>query len=167
MFDSRRKGGKFELRMSKLLNAWHAAKCPDQTLKKPFARRSTALLVTPGHWIGTGDILWKDGLKWPWCIECKSVEGWVLDDLFKEHWEVWKWWEQACKQAMQFNRELSSAAALEPMLFFNRHHHHALGMAHQDSLKSRVALSDLDHLVYGDLVIFDPTGLDQLEWPTP
>ncbi len=109
MVDGREKGNKYENAVCRVLSVWLFPdldpKTPIEHL--PFRRRSTSVMPIEGHWNGAGDILHRPGLegRWPFCVECKHVEGWSLDGVFGEKWPVWSWWDQAERQATRARKK--------------------------------------------------------------
>jgi hypothetical protein len=109
MVDGREKGNKYENAICRVLSVWLFPdldpKTPIEHL--PFRRRSTSVMPIEGHWNGAGDILHRPDLesRWPFCVECKHVEGWSLDGAFSEKWPVWSWWAQAERQAARAGRK--------------------------------------------------------------
>ena len=116
MVDGRKKGNNYENAICRVLSVWLFptlnAKTPVEHL--PFRRQSTAIMPIVGHWNGSGDLLHRPGLegKWPFCVECKCIEGWTLDGMLSAKWPVWSWWEQAERQARE--------ADLAPLLVCGR-----------------------------------------------
>jgi len=115
MVDGRKKGAGFENDVCRLLSHWIVpgdwSVCP--VYKLPFRRRFTDTTPLDGHWNGEGDVLHRPGVEFPFCVECKDIEGWELDGMFKnEKWPVWGWWRQAQSQ--------SQMVSLRPILFFTR-----------------------------------------------
>lgn len=108
MVDGREKGNKYENAVCRVLSVWLFPDLDPKTPVEhlPFRRRSTSVMPIEGHWNGAGDILHRPGLekRWPFCVECKHVEGWTLDGLFNEKWPVWSWWAQAERQAARARR---------------------------------------------------------------
>ena len=124
MVDGRKKGNAFENDVCRLLTRWTGYGDPVGSIDAlPFRRLSTSIMPVTGHWNGGGDICCRDGLYWPFAVECKCVDskrrrnsgkvcGWELDGaLYLPEWCVWKWWEQAKSQAK---------TPLHPLLVFTR-----------------------------------------------
>lgn len=103
MVNGRRKGNDFENEVCIALSRWVDSSIPERPklADLPFRRRSTSIMPLAGHWDGAGDILHRPALsaRWPFCVECKRVEGWTLDGALSRSWVVLEWWEQAAKQA--------------------------------------------------------------------
>lgn len=106
----------FEREVCVALSRWIDPELPEKPRahELAFRRRSTALMPLVGHWHGQGDLLHRPDLPhaWPFCVECKNVEGWELEGLFRPKWPVWQWWEQASAQA--------DRVGLWPLLVFTR-----------------------------------------------
>jgi len=114
MVNGRNKGNKYENAICLALSRWllPSLPFPARVEQLPFRRRSTSIMPLDGHWNGTGDILHRPDIEWPFCVECKRIEGWTLDGVFNDGWPVWDWWLQAWKQAR--------SAGLAPMLLLGR-----------------------------------------------
>jgi len=113
--DGQKKGRDFENVVCRELSAWVvSSKCRNYPVYElPFRRRFTDSTPIDGHWEGAGDILHQPGIVFPFCVECKKVEGWELDGLLSGgKWPVWSWWSQACEQAAK--------TELIPLLVFTR-----------------------------------------------
>src|SRR5690606_7302123 len=73
-----------------------------------------------GGWHGAGDYdmagdLMTTAKLFPFCVEVKWREPWVPERVFRgERSPVWKWWEQACGDA------LKTIPFRVPMLWFRR-----------------------------------------------
>jgi hypothetical protein len=116
MVNGRNKGNNYENTICLVLSRWLDPRIsPKAKLEQlPFRRRSTSIMPLDGHWHGSGDILHRPDLDWPFCVECKKVEGWTLDGVFLDGWPVWSWWDQTEEQAI--------AAGLAPLLICGRNH---------------------------------------------
>ena len=117
---SRTKGTRFERQVCERLSRWFDPSLPENPPVESltFRRRSTSIMPLEGHWHGAGDILHVPHLEgsWPFCVECKKVEGWTLDSLLSPTVQgLWSWWSQACDQAAR-------VADREPLLIFARNH---------------------------------------------
>lgn len=115
MRNGKAKGDDFENRVCRLLSIWLV---PGDWKKAkvwalPFRRRFTDTTPLDGHWTGSGDVLHRPGIKFPFTVECKKQEKWELDGMFgAPKWRPWKWWSQARDQAYE--------AGLHPLLIFTR-----------------------------------------------
>jgi hypothetical protein len=119
MVDGRRKGLRFENTCARLMSFWAstAEVCADDWQAwpldgLPFRRRSTSIMPLEGHWRGKGDLLYRPGIRCPFSIECKLVEGWGLDSFFEGTSVVWTWWKQCRQQA--------ASSGLRPLLLLSR-----------------------------------------------
>lgn len=104
MVNGRRKGNDFENEVCIALSRWvtpSSIPAKPKLADLPFRRRSTSIMPLAGHWDGAGDILHRPSLSelWPFCVECKHVEGWSLDGALSSTWVVLEWWRQAERQA--------------------------------------------------------------------
>jgi hypothetical protein len=109
------KGAKFENRICRAISQWLVdgdwTKCRIDEL--PFRRRFTASPSLEGFWVRGGDLLHRTTVKSPFSIECKNIEGWVLDGAYSaKKWEPWGWWEQC--------RDQAQTVGLVPLLIFTR-----------------------------------------------
>jgi len=108
MVNGRDKGNKYENAICLAFSRWLFPELPQTTRveRLPFRRRTTSVVPLDGHWHGAGDILHRPDLPhpWPFCVECKRVEGWTLDGSFAATWPVWSWWSQALAQARRVGR---------------------------------------------------------------
>lgn len=116
MKDGRKKGQRYMVGISKALSTWVCATPPGtKSAHLPFRPRSTIITPIEGHWAGKGDILHRPDVYFPFSVECKNSERGKIDALFETPtWEVWKWWEQAKRQADD------SEEKLLPLLIFSR-----------------------------------------------
>lgn len=116
MVNGRSKGNKYENTVCKTLSRWIDPSIREDAHVEhlPFRRRTTSVVPLEGHWRGHGDILHRPDLRYPWpfCVECKAVQGWTFDGMFVDTWSVWAWWEQARNQARD--------AGLSPLLALRR-----------------------------------------------
>lgn len=106
------------LEVSRVLSAWVCKTDPRANAEHlAFRPRSTALMPVEGHWLGKGDIVCRPQIHFPFCVECKCVEGGKLDSILESpRWPVWDWWKQTVRQADASNPKLF------PMLVFTRNH---------------------------------------------
>jgi hypothetical protein len=118
MVDGRTKGNKYENAICLALSRWLLPSLPRPARieQLPFRRRTTSVVPLEGHWAGAGDILHRPDLPhpWPFCVECKHVEGWTLDGAFSPGWPVRTWWDQAVRQGER--------VGLAPLLICGRNH---------------------------------------------
>ena len=116
MVNGRLKGNNYENAICLVLSRWLVPSLPKlaRIEQLPFRRRTTSITPLEGHWNGAGDILHRPDLPhpWPFCVECKRIEGWTFDGAFNEKWPVWSWWSQACAQ--------SKRSDLAPLLVCSR-----------------------------------------------
>ena len=108
MVNGRRKGNDYENEICRELSRWVRPSLPAKVLLAdlPIRRRSTSIMPINGLWHGAGDLLHKPELDevWPFCVECKKVEGWTVDGFFNPKWSVRNWWDQAVAQARACGR---------------------------------------------------------------
>jgi hypothetical protein len=112
---SKVKGDSFELKVGKILGEWWGC----EFKRSPRSGGS-------GLYGMCKDLIPQDQElehKFPFSVECKKQEKWVLGDLFKPikmskskknpyTCKVWNWWHQACQQA-DINKK-------NPLLVFSR-----------------------------------------------
>jgi hypothetical protein len=140
MTDGYRKGGKFMNEVCRTFSYWYYPKLSKQAkvYDLPFRQRSTSIMPVEGHWKGEGDILHRPDLPhdFPFCVECKDIEGWSFDGMLTNPgWPVWKWWSQAQSQAATSNRCVGvKGPKVLPLLVFTRNRQPVYGM-----LSERVA----------------------------
>lgn len=78
-----------------------------------FRPRPTIVAPSEG-WQVKGDVQHAPGLRFPFSVECKKIEGWELDGLYEApRWVVWKWWKQCVEQA-------ATTKNARPLLIFSR-----------------------------------------------
>lgn len=79
------------------------------------AFRPRPTIVSPSEgWMLKGDVQHVAGVRFPFVVECKKIEGWDLDGLFEApKWPVWRWWGQCSEQAR-------TAEKAHPLLIFSR-----------------------------------------------
>jgi len=118
MRDSRAKGNRNENAVCRLLTAWLVPELADAPVDDlPFRRRQTVIRAGLPGWEGQRDTMYDARVVkcFPFCVEAKCEEGWVLDGLLTSDngkWKPWRWWQQAVDQADKFE--------LEPLLIFTR-----------------------------------------------
>lgn len=132
MVNGKQKGDSFENAVCRALSRWFDPTLPEKVklADLPFRRRSTAIMPLAGHWEGNGDILHRPDLPhpWPFCVECKHVEGWELDGILANGgWVVWTWWSQAVEQAAR-----DSAV---PLLVFTRNRRTLCALLHEKTAR--------------------------------
>lgn len=108
--NGRNKGAAFERKVARMLTAWWGVM---------FHRvpQSGGL-----HWDKdnrvTGDIMvpdGEDGKDFPFTVECKNQEGWIMDNILRDTGDVKNWW----KQAYGDNQRLDDKKKT-PLLIFTR-----------------------------------------------
>ncbi len=119
MRNGKAKGDEYENHVCRIMSVWIVpgkwSKAP--VWKLPFRRRFTDTTPLDGHWDGQGDLLHAPRVAFPFCVECKKIEGWEIDGaLANAKWPVWSWWEQAKRQA----RKTWKTNGLYPLLVFSR-----------------------------------------------
>jgi len=122
------KGDKFENDICRALSVWLVGSDYAGSLVQdlPFRRRFTTSTPLEGHWDGSGDILHRPDVAFPFCVECKKREGWELDGMFgNDKWPVWTWWEQAKEQAAKTKDRY-------PLLVFSRNRRSIYAMLHEE-----------------------------------
>lgn len=172
MVDGRKKGNNYENAICRVLSVWLFPKLSPKTPMEhlPFRRQSTAIMPVVGHWNGSGDILHRPGLdsSWPFCVECKHVEGWTLDGMFSPKWPVWSWWDQATKQAARAERA--------PLLVCGRNRRPDYALLRQgdasclgllpNAILARKKAEMLAIVLLSDLVSVDPELLRNVSTPS-
>lgn len=103
---SKTKGSGYERKVAKMLKSiW-----PDGDFERTPMSGGSQLRV---GWKLTGDIV-TNSSTFDFCVECKKVEGWRLEQLFTDSTAllIYKWWNQASEQAQLIKKK--------PMLIFSR-----------------------------------------------
>ena len=115
MTDSRIKGQRFMLGVSRALSTWVVGTDPKAKAGSlPFRPRETIREPAEGHWELKGDIRCRPDVYFPFSVECKKDESWSLEGLMEApKCPVWKWWEQAKTQA-------AAGFSAIPLLIFSR-----------------------------------------------
>jgi len=67
---------------------------------------------------GTADIWTKEHVPFPFVVECKNQEGWVMDNFFKMTSPIPEWLDQMVKQTEYRSKQLNQFCW--PMLIFTR-----------------------------------------------
>lgn len=102
MTDGAKKGRVAEREVAKILQKWWRQLEPDCDFRRTPS--SGGWLGKDGvdvraHFKACGDIM-TTAEKWPFTVEVKRREVWVVDRLFKgKKSPVWEWWRQALEQA--------------------------------------------------------------------
>ena len=103
---SKNKGGGFERKVAKKLREmW-----PDGEFER--TPKSGGLQLKKGWKLG-GDIA-TTSPTFPFCVECKDREGWNFKQFLSPACQIYKWWDQAVKDAKTTNKK--------PMLIFTRNY---------------------------------------------
>ncbi len=110
--NGRRKGKRAENEVAKLCASWWAAVEPGCEFRSTPSSGGWATPQLRGHFKVAGDLT-TTAKKWPFTVEAKRRENWVLSNLYAARQSpVWAWWKQACKAALEEGRV--------PILFLRR-----------------------------------------------
>lgn len=128
--NSKAKGSEFERRVAKVLSKWWG---------EEFHRTPASGGL---HWHEdnrvAGDIVTPEKSKFPFTVECKKREEWMLEQIIKGTGEIEKWWTQALGD--------SERVGLKPLLIFSKNFAPNYVMMHLDDfmgidIESKVEIS--------------------------
>lgn len=103
--NGKKKGSDYELVVAKLLGAWWG-----ESFQRTPA--SGGLRWHKDNRV-MGDIVTPPDSKFPFVVECKKREGWVLDQWMTGAGEMEKWW-------IQVTADADRSGTLKPMLIFSK-----------------------------------------------
>ena len=133
---SKQKGNSNEREVAKILDGWWGV--------GKFSRTPSS-----GGWGNKdefntcGDVISSD-TSFPFHVEIKAREGWVLDHLLiSEKSAIWKWWKQTTDECQ---------AHLKPLLIFKRNHIPFFCMLKLANIPDVVVL-EKKALIYGELCV--------------
>lgn len=113
--DVREKGAEFERKIAKLIGNWW---------EEEFHRvpRSGGCHWREDHRV-SGDLVAPPMSIFPFGVECKKQEDWIIDQLLIGTGKVESWWTQCIRDASQYSRKpfLIFAKNYMPILFMMQH----------------------------------------------
>jgi hypothetical protein len=102
--NGRAKGAKAELEVARLCVVWWDQVEPGCQFKRTPGSGGWATPEVRGEFKVAGDLT-TTAKRWPFTVEVKRREGWVLANLYAaKPSPVWKWWRQACAAASEEGR---------------------------------------------------------------
>lgn len=120
---SRDKGGRGQRAVAKLLKKWWGSDFASTPMSGGFATKKFR-----DEWNAAADIVTPDD-TFPFSVEVKWHEGWVLDELLtSEKTKIWKWWEQCVDEAPE---------GMIPLLVFKRNRQPWLFMMWESHMPDR------------------------------
>jgi hypothetical protein len=128
--NSRDKGGRGERAAAKAFGGWWGTDFARTPSSGGFATQRFR-----DDWNAAGDLVTPDP-SFPFCVECKWVEDWSMEQLLRnDGCLIFKWWQQAIGEC---------PADKLPFLVFKRNNHPFYCMIEADDLPSEQFLKDND-----------------------
>lgn len=87
--NSRQKGSSYERAIAKLFEEWSGSSVKRTPLSGGWAKEAA--------FEAKSDLVSTDK-KFPFAVECKKREGWVLEHILYTKTEIFSWWEQTVKE---------------------------------------------------------------------
>lgn len=118
---AKRKGSSFEQRTAVALSKWYneTAKEP---LKKAFYRvPASGALQWSSNMNVDGDVIADPVIKFNYCIECKNVEGWSIENILRGNSYFPKWLAQSIREGANIKKV--------PLLMFSKNYAKAMVIA--------------------------------------